>query len=80
MRERIAIFFGAAAALAILTGPSFARTSEAPKSDGKPPSASCSVYQQLPDGSWAQAPCQEVNSPRPANQMTSTKSSGKTSN
>ena len=79
MREVVAIFFSALAVLAILTGPSLARTSDAPKPDSKPVQQACSAYQRLPDGSWGRAPCEEINSGVPAHQKTSTRSTGETS-
>jgi hypothetical protein len=76
MRKLFRIFSGALTALALLAGPALARTSESPKPAGKQASPACSVYQRLPDGSWAQAPCEEINPAVPANQKTSTRSTG----
>ena len=82
MRKVFAIFFAAVAVVAVLAGPSWAKTSEfqkpsdLPRSDNKPSAPACSVYQRMPDGSWGQAPCEEINSGAPANQKTSTRGTG----
>jgi hypothetical protein len=64
MRLGQAIFFGAAAALLNLAAPTLARNSSAntAKATEAPASASCQAYQQAPDGSWTQLPCQETGS------------------
>ena len=66
MRIKNAIFFGSVTALAVLAAPSLARNSEAQKMNEQPastaPSPSCQSYQQAPDGSWKQLPCQELGS------------------
>jgi len=66
MRLGQAIFFGAAAALLTLAAPTLARNSSANSRTAKateaPASASCQAYQQAPDGSWTQLPCQETGS------------------
>jgi hypothetical protein len=66
MRIKNAIFFGSVTALAILATPSLARNSEAQKTNELPvsasPSPSCQSYEQAPDGSWKQLPCQELGS------------------
>ena len=76
LKKVSAILLGAVAAVAVLTGPSWAKTSDPPKSDNKPSSPACSVYQRMPDGSWGQAPCEEINSGAPANPKTSAKGTG----
>ena len=66
MRLGQAIFFGAAAALLTLAAPTLARNSSANSHTAKateaPASTSCQAYQQAPDGSWTQLPCQETGS------------------
>jgi hypothetical protein len=66
MRLGQAIFFGAAAALLTLAAPTLARNSSAnthtAKATEAPASSSCHAYQQAPDGSWTQLPCQETGS------------------
>ena len=77
MRKAFAIFFSAVAAMALLAGPALARSSEGPKPESmQQTSPACSVYQRMPDGSWAHAPCEEINQAAPANQKTSTRSTG----
>ena len=65
MRLGQAIFFGAAAALLTLAAPTLARNSSANSHTAKAteaPASSCHAYQQAPDGSWTQLPCQETGS------------------
>lgn len=50
----------AVAALAALTMPALAKNAKAEKSEDKSDSSTCSAYQQTPDGSWTQLPCQEA--------------------
>jgi hypothetical protein len=79
MRKGFAIFSGAIAVAALVAGPVRARTSDGPKPESKQDSPACSVYQRLPDGTWAQAPCEEINSAAPAGQKASTRGPGKAS-
>jgi hypothetical protein len=68
MRIAQLIFVGSIAALAGLTAPALAKNSNSPanadanaqKVDDKPASAGCHAYQQAPDGSWIELPCQEA--------------------
>ena len=64
MRIKHAIFAGSMAALASLTAPALARTSDAQTTSEQPASSSCSARQQAADGTWAQLPCQELGSPK----------------
>jgi hypothetical protein len=49
-----------ATALLVPAAPALARNSNIQKNDDKPAApASCHAYQQAPDGSWTQLPCQE---------------------
>jgi len=57
---RIAHVLFAAAAMAALTTPVLAKSSDAQKGEEKAASSSCSAYQQAPDGSWMQLPCKET--------------------
>jgi hypothetical protein len=68
MRTAKLIFIGAIAALAVAATPVLAKDSHAQKnndqstsstSSGSPP---CHAYQQAPDGSWTQLPCEEAGS------------------
>ena len=64
MRIARLIFTGSIAALAVLTAPALAKNSHAQKIDDTSASASsasptCHAYQQAPDGTWNQLPCQE---------------------
>ena len=66
MRIKHAIFFGSAAALAVLAAPCLARSTEAQRNSEQPattsPSPTCQSYQQAADGSWKQLPCRELGS------------------
>ena len=70
MRIAQLIFAGSIAVLAGLTAPSLAKNSNssanAQKGDDKPASMGCHAYQQAPDGSWIQLPCQEAGPTSPA--------------
>jgi hypothetical protein len=68
MRIAKLIFMGSIAALAVAATPVLAKDSHAQKtndpstsstSSGSPP---CHAYQQAPDGSWTQLPCEEGGS------------------
>jgi hypothetical protein len=52
------IFAGSVAVL-VMTAPAFAKNTESQRTDEKSASASCHAYQQAPDGSWTELPCQE---------------------
>ncbi|MBR0973908.1 MULTISPECIES: hypothetical protein [Bradyrhizobium] len=61
MRIAYLVFAGALATSAALTAPAVAKNSNAQKGEDKSTSSSsCSAYQQAPDGSWEQLPCQET--------------------
>jgi hypothetical protein len=52
------------AALAALAAPVLAKSSETRKAtDDGSTSSSCHAYQQEPDGSWTERPCEEKNQP-----------------
>lgn len=59
MRVAIAVLFSATAVLAVPAERSFARTSDVPKTSDELSSSPCHAYEQSPDGSWKQLPCQE---------------------
>lgn len=68
MRIARLIFVGSIIALAGLTAPALAKNSNSPvnadarKIEGTPAAQGCHAYQQAPDGSWTQLPCQEAGS------------------
>jgi hypothetical protein len=60
MRLGQAILLGAAAALLSLAAPTLAKNSNTGKPAEASTSTSCQAYQQAPDGTWTQLPCQEM--------------------
>jgi hypothetical protein len=52
----------AVAALAMLSMPALAKSAGAHKAEDKSNSSGCSAYEQAPDGSWKQLPCQAIGS------------------
>ncbi len=71
------LIFTASALLALLTAPVLARNSNVPKTDEAAPAApsACRAYQQAPDGSWIQLPCQAgsgAQAPAPRKSATKT--------
>jgi hypothetical protein len=78
MRIVTAIFLAAMVALAMSAGPSLAKTSEAPKAVGEASSPPCHAYEQNPDGSWKELPCQEEGLKAPPASRISTRDAGKT--
>ena len=62
MRLAHALFLGSMAALLTLAAPTLARNSNQPKTSEAPASSSCHAYQQAPDGTWTQLPCQAMGS------------------
>jgi hypothetical protein len=77
MRVVTAIFLGTIVALAVSAGPSLAKTSEAPKAVGETSSPPCHAYEQNPDGSWKELPCQEEGLKAPPASRISTRDAGK---
>ena len=60
MRIAKVILAGSAAAL-LLTAPALAKKAQIQKTeDQSTSSSSCHAYQQAPDGTWEQLPCQEA--------------------
>jgi hypothetical protein len=78
MRITMAVLTGAFLTLAVGTGSSLAKTSEAPKADAELSSATpCSSYEQSADGSWKQIPCEEPGLKPQAAPKISTRDAGK---
>jgi hypothetical protein len=81
MRVVTAIFLAAGVAWALDAGPSLARTSdktsEAPKAVNETSSPPCHAYEQSPDGSWKELPCQEEGLKPPPASRISTRDAGK---
>jgi len=75
MRVVTAIFL--AAIVAVSAGPSPAKTSGAPKAVDETSSPPCHAYEQNPDGSWKQLPCQEEGLKPPPASRISTRDAGK---
>ena len=59
MRVAIAVLFSAIVVLAVPAGRSIAKTSDVPKAGDELSTSPCHAYEQGPDGSWKQLPCQE---------------------
>jgi hypothetical protein len=59
MRIAKVIFVGSAAAL-LMSAPVQAKSAHPQKTDDQSTSSSCHAYQQAPDGTWQQLPCQEA--------------------
>ena len=79
MRVMITIFFGGLIVLAAAASTSLARTSDAPNAADAVSAPPCYSYEQNPDGSWKQTPCQENGLKAPVRQKLSTQNAGKTS-
>ncbi len=64
MRKPNTILIGPIAALAVVMAPVAARTTDSKTADPQqtsdaPASSPCHSYQQKPDGTWQELPCQE---------------------
>jgi hypothetical protein len=59
MRVVTATFIAAMATTVVLAGPALARPSSAPNAGDELSKPPCYGYEQNPDGSWRQTPCQE---------------------
>jgi hypothetical protein len=59
MRIAKVIFVGSVAGL-LLSAPAMAKNAQTQKTDDQSTSSNCHAYQQAPDGSWQQLPCQEA--------------------
>jgi hypothetical protein len=75
MRIKHAIFVGSMAALASHTAPALAKHSDAQTTSEQSTSSPCSARQPMPDGTWAQLPCQELGSPKQPARKSATRSS-----
>ena len=64
MRTASAIFAGSMAALAVLTTPVLAKTSDTQKTGDKSAASPCRAYEQTADGEWKPIPCQEGSEAR----------------
>jgi hypothetical protein len=73
MRTAIAILFGVIAALVVAAAPSLAKTTETPKTGEQTAPPACYGYEQQPDGSWKQMPCEERGSDSQGDQKSSTR-------
>jgi len=60
MRIAGLVIAGCVAAFATLMMPAIAKDTGAQKGDEKTSASSCHAYEQAPDGSWRQLPCEEV--------------------
>ncbi|WP_315703600.1 MULTISPECIES: hypothetical protein [unclassified Bradyrhizobium] len=68
MRITDVIFAGSLAAL-VAAAPALAKNSPTPKTDDQQAMSSpCRAYQQAPDGTWTELPCQEPGASAPARQ------------
>ncbi len=65
------------AIVALGAGPSLANSSEAPKAVDETSPPACHAYEQNPDGSWRQLPCQEEGQKPPPASRISTRDAGK---
>ena len=77
MRIATMILAGSVAAL-VAAAPARAKNAEAHRTEDKSEASSCHAYQQAPDGSWAQLPCQAMGSKAPAQSHSSAKSATET--
>ncbi|CCE07960.1 conserved exported hypothetical protein [Bradyrhizobium sp. STM 3843] len=69
MRITVVIFVGSLAAIVAVAAPALAKNSQAPKIDDQQVSSSpCRAYQQAPDGTWTELPCQEPGASAPSRQ------------
>jgi hypothetical protein len=75
MRITRTILAGSIAALAVATVPALAKNSETQKTTEQSTSSPCKAYQQAPDGTWTQLPCQELGVGSQPQRKTATRSS-----
>jgi hypothetical protein len=69
------IFVGSVAALAALTAPALANNTGMTTDSST--SSPCKAYQQAPDGTWTQLPCQELGAGNRQQHKSATRSSDK---
>jgi hypothetical protein len=79
MRVVIATFIGVIATAFLLAPPALARPSNAPNAGDELSKPVCYGYEQNPDGSWRQIPCQENGLSAQAGAKVSTRDAGKSS-
>ena len=66
MRISRSILLGSIVAVAVLTAPALAKTSNTQPTEATPVASSgCTSSQQNADGSWTERPCQELGQPAP---------------
>jgi hypothetical protein len=76
IRKSGAILLASIAVLAVLSAPVLAKSAGAQKAEAKSALSGCSAYEQAPDGSWKQLPCQETGSGGATHQRSAPRSSG----
>jgi hypothetical protein len=79
MRINHMIFVGSLAALVATVAPALAKNSQTSKPDeqASSSSSSCHAYQQAPDGTWTELPCQAPGSPAKSQQQARDKQPGR---
>ena len=77
MRVVTTAFVATIITLAAGAGPARSRGSEAPQTVEQPSRPACHAYEQSPDGSWRQLPCQEDGVKQPSAAKISTRDAGK---
>jgi hypothetical protein len=70
----VTTLLGSIVAVGLLTAPVLAKSSDAQQTDDKSASSPCRSYEQKPDGSWAQLPCQELGPPAQTQRKPATRS------
>ncbi len=63
MRIARVIFACPVAALVVMTTPALAKSSVTQQGDDKSTSSVCHAYEQAPDGTWSERPCEEQGAP-----------------
>lgn len=77
MRISQMIYVGSLAALVATAAPALAKSSQTPKPDDQTTSSlPCRAYQQAPDGTWMERPCQGQGASAPARQRAVTNGTG----
>ncbi|WP_315741135.1 MULTISPECIES: hypothetical protein [unclassified Bradyrhizobium] len=77
MRISQMISVGSLAALVATAAPALAKSSQTPKPDDQATSSlPCRAYQQAPDGTWMERPCQGQGASAPARQRAVTNGAG----
>ncbi|XUM21373.1 hypothetical protein ACRAVF_29240 [Bradyrhizobium oligotrophicum S58] len=77
MRISQMIYVGSLAALVAAAAPALAKSSQTAKPDDQTTSSlPCRAYQQAPDGTWMERPCQGQSASAPARQRAVTNGTG----